>query len=41
MLESGKQLDPSHIPEYRFREVVKSIWHVLVLNCSTKKVTYH
>lgn len=41
MAENKQQLDITHIPDYRFREVIKSIWQALLLNSAAKKVTYH
>ena len=41
MIDTGKSLSSSLIPEYRFKEIVKLIWYAIVLNCSGKKLTYH
>jgi hypothetical protein len=40
MVEKKKGIDAAYIPEYRFKEIVKNIWYAIILNCSSKNITY-
>lgn len=40
MVVNRQVIDLSYIPEYRFVEVVKNIWYAILLNCSSKNMTY-
>lgn len=41
MIENKKPIDPSLLSLYRFREIAKCAWQAILVNCHSKKVTYH